>query len=178
MLVVFLFICVVFWYLLPSDFSLKARLVDGMQYNGIDESNIGRLLAWDTSFKALNANFLFGVGLGNFEKYMIQIHPIMPLYHAHNIYLFILSEMGVWGFTCFLVFTVLFVITILKNLKFMPVIVHALIIGYLVMFILGFFDNVPFYASTQFMAVWLVCLYSSLRRENQNHSLSYAKGSV
>jgi O-antigen ligase len=146
------------WFVLPDHFSIKQRVLEGMGQQGLDESNLGRLMAWDTALKAFGVNPLFGIGQGNFEKFMMNFYPEFALFHAHSIYFFFLSEFGLVGLSFLLLFVFWSVMSLRKASLKIKEESHAVLLSLLVFLILGFFDTVGFYASTQFMSGWLLIL--------------------
>lgn len=70
-----------------------------------DSSFAYRLELWRTSLKIIKDHMFFGIGFGTFFKYTSQYSVIITHYieHCHNIYLQILMETGIFGFTLFLI---------------------------------------------------------------------------
>jgi O-antigen ligase len=91
------------WYLLPNDFSIKARFID-LIAGKLDDSTAWRLQAWKAAIDVRWQSPIWGVGLGNFKYYMenIPLYPALP--HAHNIFLFLFAECGLIAFMLFLIF--------------------------------------------------------------------------
>lgn len=74
-------------------------------FKKLSEPNaVDRYFWWMASFKMFLQNPLFGVGLGNFERYVSQynLSGFHSMY-AHNYYLQMLSETGPAGFSLFVV---------------------------------------------------------------------------
>ena len=61
---------------------------------------VERLAHWQAALNMAAENLWFGVGIGNYAaaypEYMVPTWE-EPLGHAHNIYLNVLAEMGIWG---------------------------------------------------------------------------------
>ena len=61
---------------------------------------VERLAHWQAALNMAAENLWFGVGIGNYAaaypEYMVPGWP-EPLGHAHNIYLNVLAETGIWG---------------------------------------------------------------------------------
>lgn len=102
MLIVVLFVAILFLF---SSFRniLSVRLA---QFGGGDISLMHRFVLWKTALVIISKNFLFGVGMNNFLliKYNFGfpawLDPRM-IYHTHNIYLEILTNLGIIGFLGF-----------------------------------------------------------------------------
>ncbi len=61
-----------------------------------DASVRGRVLAWEASL-SMASDYPFGVGEGNFKKYIGQYNPSMAGRDTHNTFLRCLAELGVQG---------------------------------------------------------------------------------
>jgi len=60
-------------------------------------SNVGRLMIWRQAIDVFREHFVFGVGIGNYSFYLFPEEKYrMPIY-AHNTYLDIASEMGIFA---------------------------------------------------------------------------------
>ena len=59
--------------------------------------------------KMFKAHPFFGVGIGNYQDVYAQYHLgvfVLPLGHAHNYYIKIAAETGIFGFIAFLLFLI------------------------------------------------------------------------
>lgn len=71
-----------------------------------DPSFVGRLVLWSYAWKVIKTNWLFGVGFDNF-RYVKHFYGYpgsvwwIVRFHAHNIFLEMLADLGVVGFTGF-----------------------------------------------------------------------------
>jgi O-antigen ligase len=82
---------------------------------GGDPSFIGRVVIWSYALKVIKSNWLLGVGFNNF-RYVKHFYgypePLATTirYHAHNLFLEMLADLGVLGFIgfCWLYFRTLF----------------------------------------------------------------------
>jgi len=177
---------ILLWKILPSDLIIKQRF-ESMLNGKIDDSNYGRLLAWYTAIEVIDKNTLFGIGPGNFYSYMfgvlqrpeVQVVAArMPaLIHAHNIYLIVLSEYGIFGafflglFICYGFLTLLrFTLSQVENH-----IGFSMISGLGLMLILGLVDAIPMFPSSFGVAAVLMGLLFQLQIQqnaplNQNLS--------
>ena len=69
----------------------------------VNFSLIERIAHWQSALNMWRSRFWFGVGLGGYESaYPLFMLPnwMLPLGHAHNIYLNMLAETGICGFEC------------------------------------------------------------------------------
>lgn len=154
------------WTIVPDDFAIK-KSFEILLSGKIDGSNLGRIIGWIGAMEAFSVHPFFGIGNGNFlaflEKFVNSngINPgmlgtsLVP--HAHNLYLIILSENGLFGF-----FIILFIflsavynyIRFLKKEKSKEK--FCLLVGLLVLCTLCLFDSVPFYPPTQAWGAWFL----------------------
>jgi putative inorganic carbon (HCO3(-)) transporter len=84
----------------PSTYSDRARSIFTFQ------GNIDRLVIWETSWAMLRDHPILGIGSGNFPRLQEQYLPPAPgarigRSHAHNIYLHLAVERGVFAFVAF-----------------------------------------------------------------------------
>lgn len=178
LVIVFCAILFLAWSLLPNDLIIKknfSSLISGQ----IDESNLGRLFVWYTSFLAIQQHPLLGVGNGNFTAFIQETFanqpaatPFLHLNHAHNVYLIILSENGILGFLiiCIIVFMSLkHLFSYLKQPNSSPS-MYGLLVGFLVLSFLALFDAVPYYPSVMSWGAWFIALMMQLP-ERQSEKL-------
>lgn len=83
---------------------ISGRSSGGASEDGIDESAMGRIYAWEAAFKMAVDNPLTGVGLDNFLENYFEYSPHWDgLNHAvHSTWFGILGESGFLGLTVFL----------------------------------------------------------------------------
>ncbi len=72
-----------------------------------DPALLGRLIFWQYAFKIFKDNWLFGIGAENFKFVKQHYGLFMPWkegirYNTHNIYLEVLTDLGVVGFVSFI----------------------------------------------------------------------------
>jgi O-antigen ligase len=81
--------------LIPS--SMTSRLQNGITE---DLSMIVRFVAWINSFELIRENFFFGIGFRTFARLNKIMVPFDFLYaeHAHNLFINLLMELGIFGF--------------------------------------------------------------------------------
>ena len=81
------------------------------------ESLGGRKVIWEVAYKMIKENFWLGVGFGNFPDifghYSIQVRGWFANSGSHNVYISLLSELGVIG----LMLYTLFQISIWRNIR-------------------------------------------------------------
>ena len=75
----------------------------------LNYSNSERVAHWVAGLNMFQAHPLLGVGIGNYQDVYSQYHVgifILPLGHAHNYYINIAAETGIFGLTAFLLFLI------------------------------------------------------------------------
>lgn len=157
---------------------LSVRLA---QFGGGDISLMHRFIIWKTALVMISKNFLFGVGMNNYLliKYKFGFPTWLDprkIYHTHNIYLEILTNLGIIGFLGFfgLIFKTLSKLTkIIKSeandfsmlaLGFKAAILTFLIHGLVDS---GLFRNVTFFSLIALIGLsWGIVKYCSSQNEN------------
>ncbi len=145
--------------------------------NLTDSSSSYRVYIWLGTLNMLKDYWLSGIGLGT-EAF----NQVYPLYnyagivapHAHNVYLHILSEMGIMGLVAMLVILYIFLKMILitylntkdRFIKIFVVSVGAGMAGYLLQ---GMFDNV-WYNFRVFLIFWMYMAFVVAARNIQKRS--------
>jgi len=170
------FIClfmliIIVWQLVPNDMIIK-KTFNMMLSMKLDGSNLGRVITWITAIKIIPEHTMWGVGPHNFDVYLGQIaqsYNLPPVYHtlghAHNLFLIVLTELGVSGFIVIgsIVFLCMFKLFyyILKGTQ--NSVVYAIVNGFIVMMLLGMFDGTPLTLGTLCFGGWLmgISLYFS-----------------
>lgn len=185
LVIMFCAILFLVWSILPNDLLIKknfASMINGQ----IDESNLGRLFVWHTSFLAIQQHPLLGVGNGNFTAFMQQTFanqpvatPFLHLNHAHNVYLIILSENGILGFL--IISMIVFIslkhlVSYLKQPNSSPS-MYGLLVGFLVLSFLALFDAIPYYPSVISWGAWFIALMMQLPKK-QNEKLLQNETSI
>lgn len=172
----FVFICLVRKELLllaiplmgAAVFVVPANIVNRFMtiFNFADSSTSYRFKIWEITETIIRNNFLVGLGLGYrpfkiiYEQYMRD----MGVFHAHNAFLQIFSEMGVIGFVLFVIFMVSIFVNLarypLKSenryIKIMGAAVASSIAG---MLFHGIFENI-FYMTKITTTFWLLLAVS------------------
>jgi O-antigen ligase len=72
-------------------------------------ANSERVAHWLAGINMFQEHPFFGVGIGNYQDVYSQYHVgifVLPLGHAHNYYINIAAEAGIFGFTAFLLFLI------------------------------------------------------------------------
>ncbi|GHV14480.1 hypothetical protein AGMMS49938_10690 [Fibrobacterales bacterium] len=120
--------CVLFYIILPDDFSLKMRfniLLSGK----IDDSNMGRIYVWLCAIDNFVNHKIFGIGPGNFAKVYVtffqehigtKIIVSDKFWNAHNIFLVVLNEHGISGTVILLSIVLPSIFQVVKFLKKHP----------------------------------------------------------
>jgi O-antigen ligase len=154
---------IVVWQIIPDDLLIKKNFQSILSMK-LDKSNLGRIIAWITAIEIIPKHTIWGVGPGNFDKYMqiflqnneIQINFFLP--HAHNIFLIILSELGISGFIVIglLVFLCIYKLFyyVLKGTQ--NSVTYAILNGFVVMMVMGLFDGTPLSIETLCFGGWLM----------------------
>ncbi|GEM_PF-452940 len=95
---IFIFICI-----FGADALLGINRADVTKLSE-DSSLSYRIELWKTSLKIIKDNLVTGIGFGTFYKYTGLYSDVIKKYieHCHNIYLQILMDSGLVGFTVFL----------------------------------------------------------------------------
>ncbi|MBC8214223.1 MAG: O-antigen ligase family protein [Candidatus Marinimicrobia bacterium] len=114
--IVVFFILSIFLFLNFQDIIVENVLVRIRDY----ESLGGRKVIWEVAYNMIKDNFWLGVGFGNFPDifgvYSFQLRGWVANSSSHNVYISLLSELGIIGLTVF----ILFQSKILKNIIRLP----------------------------------------------------------
>jgi len=92
--------------------SVKERLFSSLNFE--EGSVAGRLEIWHQAFSVWLKNFWLGVGIGNYSYYLNPLYEYRLPVYAHNTYLDIAVEVGIFGLITWLS---IFVYAILKLIK-------------------------------------------------------------
>lgn len=89
-----------------EDATIKSRSVSFERFASVidadETSNKGRLEIWRDALNSVKGNLFFGVGFGNFPIILSQdVSAAKKGSSAHNIYLDILAEIGIFGLAAF-----------------------------------------------------------------------------
>ncbi len=131
------------------------------------KKSAGRFGLYKSSLKMFKACPLFGVGLNNFKNIFCEFGEVSKGGHgrhnAHNQYLNVLAEQGIFGFTVFMLFVGYLVRLAINNIKnggneFYALAIFAYLIGAL-------FDYLWYDYSFIFM-FWLVVILNLIERRN------------
>ena len=146
-------------FLLTTSQSILNRFLSSFNFN--EGSNTERLKNWDQGWNIFNDNLLTGVGIGN---YSLAVSPIIeyrtPVY-AHNLYLDLGAEMGIFVLVVWLLLIGITIWQLLKTSKnsdnqFLQVVSIGLI-GSLVWFSVHSFFDTPIYSPT-ILAIFVVII--------------------
>lgn len=170
------------WNFLPDTLIIKksfSTILEGK----IDSSNMGRIVGWYGGYHAFLNHPMFGIGNGNFlvflqnylEKQNIDVNMlgIQLVPHAHNLFLIILSENGIFGFV--ILFSIIGMslfnlITYTKQTKQFEL--YSLVIGAFVLAALGLFDSIPFYPTSKAWGAWFIAVMLQLPKNVQGAKLT------
>lgn len=86
------------YYFIPAINNVVSRFFD----MGEDVSILGRYQFWDVALRAFDVNKLFGIGWFGFRT--IVAPKVYYTGHAHNVYIQLLCETGIVGFSVIVVF--------------------------------------------------------------------------
>jgi len=158
---VFLFLILIFF--LPG---IKERFILIFQPQG----DADRLIVWRTAFRMIRENPFLGKGIGTFMDYFSKYMPDLLTQYAHNCYLQIWAETGIFSLLSFL----LFIGTILlKGIKIFRKGRNSLVLG-LVCGIMGFlvhsFFDTQLYSLQLAVFFWFTLgfLVALIRSESAN----------
>ena len=113
---------VIFWPLIKTRATSSGRLEA--------KSNVERMASWKDGLAVWLKNPIFGTGAGNSTKSLqLTAYSLQPKQPPHNIFILILSELGIFGFLIYLF--------IWKKMWQNPAVRPLLIL----FFIIGFFDH-------------------------------------
>jgi O-antigen ligase len=179
----FLFIFfLITWQIVPDDLTIK-RSFNMMLSGKIDGSNLGRIIGWIGALEAFSKHPFFGIGNGNFLGFLedfasqnginVEILGTVLVPHAHNLYLIILSENGLFGFSIILFIFLSVVYNYIRYLKKSKRKEdYCLLVGLFVLCTLCLFDSMPFYPPTLAWGAWFLgsLLQISFKRDNLDSS--------
>lgn len=154
------------WQIVPDEFAIK-RSFEILLSGKIDGSNLGRVIGWMGALEAFSEHPFFGIGNGNFLAFLedfvdlsrtdLEILGTALVPHAHNLYLIILSENGLFGFSIILF---VFISAVYNYIRFLNASKckekFCILVGLLVLCTLCLFDSMPFYPPTQAWGAWFL----------------------
>jgi O-antigen ligase len=130
---------------------IRDRLLSS--FNLKEGSVSGRLEIWQQAFSVWLKNFWLGVGIGNYSYYLNPLYSYRLPVYAHNTYLDIAVEMGIFGLLAWLSIFVYAILKLLRSLKIESV---ALISSLAYFLVHAFFDT-PLY-SPQILPLLMIVL--------------------
>jgi O-antigen ligase len=153
---------VIIWQMVPEDLLIKKAFQSILSMK-LDKSNLGRVISWITAIDVIPKHAFWGLGPGNFDaqaQLFMRKNGIPPflLPHAHNLFLIVLSELGISGFI--LIGSIAFLCEfklfgyLLKGTQNSAV--YAILNGFGVMVFMGMFDATPFTIGTLGFGGWLM----------------------
>ena len=105
-------------YLIDSNSNINTALNQTVNYE-LDQGNLDRIKYYGQVFESFKENPILGIGFGNWKIYSIKYDALVMKnyivqYHAHNDFLQILAETGLFGFSLLLLFFVYFFVEFIK----------------------------------------------------------------
>lgn len=132
-------------FIMPSSVIHRIATIGNLS----DSSNAYRIKVWDITLDIIRDNWMTGVGFGYipFRETFIKYIRTMNVYHAHNMYLETLAEMGIGGFLVFIAFIFIIykyaIITLMKNNdRYLKIITAGLLAGLSSVLFHGLFENI------------------------------------
>ncbi|WP_069648886.1 O-antigen ligase family protein [Caloranaerobacter ferrireducens] len=132
-------------FIMPSSVIHRITTIGNLS----DSSNAYRIKVWTITLDIIRDNWMTGVGFGYipFRETFIKYIRTMNVYHAHNMYLETLAEMGIGGFVLFISFIFIIykyaIITLMKNNdRYLRTITAGVLAGLSSVLFHGLFENV------------------------------------
>lgn len=125
-----------------------------------------RIAAMAEAKEIIYDHLIVGVGLGNYSHYLIIANPGVPGWSyqpVHNIYMLILAELGILGFSLFMILVWRSLIASLNKLNQNPVYFSWL----LIILVIGFLDH---YFWTSYQGITLFTLVLLIAFFDQKHA--------
>ncbi len=82
-------------FIMVSNQSILNRFLSSFDFN--EGSNTERIKNWSQGWEVFNDNFFIGVGIGNYSAYLYPTAEYRTPIYAHNLYLDIGAEMGIFA---------------------------------------------------------------------------------
>jgi putative inorganic carbon (HCO3(-)) transporter len=154
---------------IPSTYSTRARNIFSMR------GNLDRIIIWETSWGMLRDNPILGIGMANYPALQPEYLPpdatiTVSRAHAHNTYLQLAIERGIFGLAafCWMMYVVLRIgLTSLLDLRgregFRLAAIRGAVAGVVGFLIDGFFQNNFGDAAVTFMLFFVVSVIVGLR---------------
>lgn len=144
-------IVIIFLILFTNIFIFKSLIFTRISDNRLNNiSNIERENQYFESTDIVRNNFLFGVGERNYTTYISRVDNIKNVYDlkpVHNIYILILSELGIFGFVTFII-----LITVPLFIKYD---IEIMIVYFLIL-LSGLFDH---FLITESFGLYVIMLF-------------------
>ncbi|WP_054871585.1 O-antigen ligase [Caloranaerobacter sp. TR13] len=132
-------------FIMPSSVIHRITTIGNLS----DSSNAYRIKVWTITLDIIRDNWMTGVGFGYipFRETFVKYIRTMNVYHAHNMYLETLAEMGIGGFVLFILFIFIIykyaIITLMKNNdRYLKTITAGALAGLSSVLFHGLFENV------------------------------------
>ena len=110
-----------------------------------DESSSGRIELWSNALDYISNNFFIGCGIGNWKiesmpYWKTRLSEYTVPYHAHNDFLEIFTELGIFGFIIFVLIFIYTFINIYKKIDFNSPYIVIFGLAFFAFFIDSFFN--------------------------------------
>ncbi|WP_427340374.1 O-antigen ligase family protein [Caloranaerobacter sp. DY30410] len=145
-------------FIMPSSVIHRITTIGNLS----DSSNAYRIKVWTITLDIIRDNLITGVGFGYipFRETFVKYIRTMNVYHAHNMYLETLAEMGIGGFVLFILFIFIIykyaIITLIKNNdRYLKTIIAGVLAGLSSVLFHGLFENI-LYLPRIIITFWLL----------------------
>ncbi|SHH51118.1 O-antigen ligase [Caloranaerobacter azorensis DSM 13643] len=132
-------------FIMPSTVIHRIATIGNLS----DSSNAYRIKVWTITLDIIRDNLITGVGFGYipFRETFLKYIRTMNVYHAHNMYLETLAEMGIGGFILFILFIFIIykyaIITLIKNNdRYLKTMIAGVLAGLSSVLFHGLFENI------------------------------------
>ena len=124
-----------------------------------------RFKYWQVAFRMIQENPYFGKGVGTFMDYFSKYMPNLSVSYAHNCYLQIFAETGIFSILCFLTYIFSMVYLGIKSfMKNKALLLLGFLVGSFAYLIHAFFDTLLYSLPLAFLFwIWVGLLTASLR---------------
>lgn len=159
----FLVIVTIVISVVPAFSGFIARFQQTMD-NG--DVSMGRFRMWGYALDTFRRNWLLGIGWHQFASKVSLAYDGTGMYDVHNIYLQLLCETGVLGFSVYIIWMISCLKNAIKNYKKAVIVVNSTVydkcllafsLGFQVFFLLYGFTGNPLYDEEMFIPYFMCC---------------------